>query len=434
MNKFLFLVALAPLVAMACSSNNDNSGPPPLPEVSKSSLAYNSVPVVSTDTQQAVINDLNNFGSAVFQSLAPTDQNFAISPASGFIVLTMTSDGAQGTTADQMKAVLYPDVSVGDIQAATNQLEQRVRGYARPPNGDKKVELDLANDAFVQKDMTIQQPFLDNLATNYNCGLELVDFKTNPGSACSLINNWVANETNNLIQNLVSPGAINNQTRLVLVDALYMYASWNTAFDPNNTKAQTFHGINGDSSTDFMSGEQEVNYAAGTGWVSVDVPYYNGPYNGGTPVYSLVFTAVLPDAGQFDTVKANVNAAWFANFDTSAQLQQVSLTLPKFNLSGSSVSWAQTLEALGMTTLFDSNTCDLTGISNDTSLYVSDVVQQVYVNVAEKGTEAAAATAVIGTAAGIPPPTSVVLDRPFLFYVREPGGPILFAGQVVSLP
>src|SRR5664279_4346023 len=108
MNKFSCLLVIAPVVLLACGGTSGKDEPVPLPDVAKSSLAYNSVPVVSTDTQQAVINDLNNFGTAVFQGVAPSAQNFIVSPVGGFIALTMTSDGAHGKTADEMKAVLYP--------------------------------------------------------------------------------------------------------------------------------------------------------------------------------------------------------------------------------------------------------------------------------------------------------------------------------------
>jgi serpin B len=387
--------------------------------------------VVDPTTQAALVGDLNNFGLQVFQRLAPSDQDFVVSPVSGFIALTMTSAGAQGTTADEMKAVLYPDVSLTDIHPATNQLGQTIRGYARQSDaGGKSINLNLANDDFVQSGLRIERSFLDTLSVNYNCGVELVDYQSDPETARSLINNWVANETNNRIQNLLPSGTVDPSTKLVLVDALYMYASWATAFDPNSTHAQTFHGVNGDSSTDFMRAGLNLSYATGTGWVGVDVPYYGA---------SLMFTAVLPDQGQFDTVKAAVNATWLNSFDATSQSQLVDLAIPKFKLSGQTVSWRQTLQGLGMTTLFDPDTCNLQGITTAEQLRVADVLQQVFVEIAEKGTEAAAATAVVGTAGSSsgpppPPPVSVVLDRPFLFFIRERGGPVLFAGQVVNLP
>ncbi len=430
MNKHSWFVALAPLVVFACGSNTSNPTQSSLPEEAKSSLTYNSNPSVTTATQQAATNDLNNFGLKVLQSLAPSDQNFAVSPVSGFIALTMTSDGAQGATADEMKAVLYPDVALTDIQGATNQLEQGVKSCAQPStqtsDGSKQVVLNLANDVFVQKGLTLQQPFLDNLMTNYDSGVELVDFKADSSGATTEINNWVASETNNLIPKLLPPGSLDSLTRLVLVDALYLNASWLTAFDPDKTHSQVFHGTT-DVSTDFMNSTLSLNYAMGTGWAGVDIPYYGG---------SLVMTAILPDSGQFDTVKASLSAAWFSNFDATVQQQQVGIALPKFTIAGSTVSWKPTLQTLGITSLFDAGTCNLNGITQQEQLYVSDVLQQVYVAVAEKGTVAAAATAVTVRSASVelPPPTTIVFDRPFLFFVREHGGPILFAGQVVSLP
>ena len=109
-----------------------------------------------------------------------------------------------------------------------------------------------------------------------------------------------------------------------------------------------------------MNSTLSLNYATGTGWAGVNIPYYGG---------SLVMTAILPDSGQFDSVKASLNAAWFASFDNTAQQQQVGLALPKFTLTtGSTVSWKPTLQTLGMTTLFDASTgATSTGLPNKSS-------------------------------------------------------------------
>ncbi len=401
--------------------------------IERSTLAYDLAPVVSANAQSALVTDLNDFGVKIFQDLAPATSNFAVSPISGFLALTMTADGAQGATADEIKAVLYPDVSLNEVQAATNQLEQRVRGYVRAPvqtsDGEKKIELNLANDVFVQAGMAIKQPFLDNLAVNYNAGIEQVNFTTDPDGVRNIINNWVANETQCLIQNLIPSGALDQRTRLVLVNALYMYAAWQADFNPQYTQPGTFYGISGNTSTDFMQGTLSVNFAAGTGWQAVDISYYGG---------SLVLTAILPNAGQFGTVKSNLSAAWLSNFDAVAQPMAMGVILPKFKLSGNSVSWLSALEDLGINQLFDEAECDLSGVTQDTVLYVNNVLQQVYIDVSEQGTEAAAATAVIEysidiAGAGSPPPV-ITFDRPFLLFVRERSGPVLFAGQVVSLP
>ena len=398
----------------------------------RSLLAFNPAPDVSSATQASLVTDLNDFGVKVFQDLAPTNSNFAVSPVSGFVALTMTADGARGSTADEIKSVLYPDVAVSDIQSATNQLAQRVHHYALAPvqtnDGVKKIDLNLANDVFIQSGLGVQRPFLDNLSVNYDAGVERVDFVNNSSGACDQINAWVASETNCLIQNLIPQGGLDQWTRLVLVNALYLYSSWQTAFNPKYTESETFYGINGNQSTDFMQATLTVKYASGTGWQGVDIPYYGG---------SLVFTAILPDSGQFAAVKSSLGASWLSNFDATAQATVMGVFLPKFKISGSSASWLNTLETLGIKKLF-SGESDLSGITQDEILYVKDVLQQVYVDVSEQGTEAAAATAVITytiSIAGSPsPPPIITFNRPFLFFVREPNGPVLFAGQVVTLP
>jgi serpin B len=394
--------------------------------VAKSTLPYEPSPSLPATAEPAVIGDLNDFGFKVFRQLAPKDQDFVMSPLSGYFALVMSSAGALGKTADEMKSVLFPDLSASDAHPAVNLLGQRVRGYARAPvqetDGEKQVELTLANDLFAQRDLPIEAAFLDTLAINYDCGVQLLDFIRYPDTACDLINTWVSNETAGKIDKLVSPGAIDVDTRLVLVNTLYLNAAWKEAFDPRNTQSRTFHGFNGDTSPSFMRSDHMLNYATGTGWTGIDIPYHGG---------ALVFTAILPDADQFETVKAGLNAGWLSDFDAKAKVVYASLTLPKLKLLGPSASWMDALQHLGMVTLFDSELCNLRGISTDLRLHVKDVLQQVYMEVNESGTEAAAATGVF-YAIDMAPQIAVSFDRPFLFVIREPGGPILFAGQVVS--
>jgi serpin B len=267
---------------------------------------------------------------------------------------------------------------------------------------------------------------LDTLAVDYDAGVELVDYQADPEAARALINNWVMKKTSDLVREVLPAGSLDPLTRLVLVNALRLYASWSTVFKPTNTQAQSFYGIGGETTVDFMHGWPIVYYAAGSGWVAVDVPYYGD---------QLVWTAVMPDAGQFDTVKASLDAAWLTSLDATSQHVSAALEVPKFKLVGPTVSWQETLQALGMTTLFDPNTCNLQGINPTAGLYVQNVFQQASLELLETGTDAAAATVVVvPTKSADVGTVTVVLDRPFLFFLRERGGPVLFAGQVVSLP
>jgi serpin B len=383
---------------------------------------------VSAGDEDALVSDLNDFGLRVLVRLASGDRNFVASPVSGFVALAMTSAGALGATAAEMRSVLYPDVSETEAHAAVNLLQQQIRGYARAvvqtDDGEKKVDVNLVNDLFAQKGMTIEPPFLDTLAVNYGSGVELVDFEKDADGATLLIDDWVAKETNDRIKDLIPLGALDALTRAVVVNALYLHANWKTAFNPAATHTGPFHGATGDGSVDFMHAERDFNYATGPGWVGVDIPYYGD---------SLVFTAVLPDAGQFEAVKTSLNAAWLSKFDQTAKSQYIYITLPKFKIARMSAIWTHALVDLGMTTLFNS-ACNLRGIVTEgPSIRVKDVLQQVFVDVTESGTEAAAATSVTFSI-DIAPTANVVLDRPFLFFVRQRSGPILFAGQILDLP
>jgi serpin B len=285
----------------------------------------------------------------------------------------------------------------------------------------------MAHDVFLQNDLKVAGPFLDTLSSQYDSGIGLVDFKTRPRAASDLINAWVVRETKNRVQNLLSPAVLTPDTRFVLLSAMYLYASWRTPFDPNLTAPQTFHGTDRDASVPFMVSTLDTDYARGADWSGVDIPYFGD---------SLVFTAILPDPDHFGSVKASLDARWFGSYDQSHTRRAVALTVPKFKIAGPAFSWIPTLKSMGINALFDQTSCDLSGITRDQRLFVDDVLQQTFIEVAEKGTEAAAATAVVGVKASADSeqPISFILDRPFLFFVREPMGPILFAGQVTVLP
>jgi serpin B len=144
-------------------------------------------------------------------------------------------------------------------------------------------------------------------------------------------------------------------------------------------------------------------------------------------------TIVLPDAGQFETVRSQVSAAWLDQ--TTANLSQTKLqvALPKFKMTVGSFSLRAGLEALGMKQAFTAQ-ADFSGITKGTPIQLADVLQKAFISVDENGTEAAAATAVIGvvTSVEVPPPTSFIVDRPFLFFIRDASGAVLFSGQVVD--
>jgi serpin B len=209
---------------------------------------------------------------------------------------------------------------------------------------------------------------------------------------------------------------------MVLVNAVYFYGNWSVPFEPKATTAGTFHGVSGDVPAQMMRQTANFAYGQGSGWRAVNLPYYGGAS----------FTAILPD--NLAAFESSFNAATLATIDSAFNTTQVVLTLPKFKIEASAFSVKNALKTLGMTTFFDENKADLSGISTKEYLYGSDVVHKAFISVDEKGTEAAAATGVIIETKSAPlQPIVLTFDKPFIFLIRDSAtGAILFLGRYVG--
>jgi serpin B len=238
------------------------------------------------------------------------------------------------------------------------------------------------------------------------------------------INQWVADQTKQRITDLLPEGFVDEQTRLVLVNALYFYGSWKQSFAPGATSQAPFHTLGGETrEVATMHAERRYDYAAGADYALAELPYEGD---------KLRMTIVLPAEGKFESVRSQMSGEWLANATSSLESKTLRLALPKFTLTVGSFDLKQALEAMGMQNVF-STKADFSGICTTQSLRVSQVVQKAFVAVDENGTEAAAATAV--GVAGTSAPTEVVpftVDRPFLFFIRDANGIVLFSGQVVD--
>jgi serpin B len=212
---------------------------------------------------------------------------------------------------------------------------------------------------------------------------------------------------------------------MVLTNALYFYGSWLFPFDVENTEDATFHTLAGsDVTVPTMNRDVFVPYGEADGYQIVDLPYDGN---------NVAMTIVLPEVGRFDEIRAGLSSAWLTTArDDMAAGSEVIVALPKFKFTWGSESFKTPLIALGMTDAFEFPIADFSGIEPKRELYVSDVVHQAFVGVDEHGTEAAAATAVVMTAGAIPEPTYMTIDRPFLFFIHDVSGAVLFVGQVTD--
>jgi len=389
----------------------------------------------SQATRAAVLPDaatqaaaaIDAFGFDFYKSDLTSGGNAVVSPASIVLALSMAQAGAKGETAAQMDSVLHSAAGSGGGNGI-NSLDQILTGFSgtfKNANGtDQQLTLRIANAPFAQSGLQLQQPFLDTLASKYGAGLRLVDFRNDAAGACRLIDSWVSDQTEGRIPKLLD--SLDQATRLVLVNAIYLKAPWQTPFDEKSTMTSPFTRSDGSQvSVPTMSLDlSEGRYASGSGWQAVELPY---------AARSLVMTIVVPD--DLATFESSLDAARFSQIAAALQPTDVDLTLPRFKIETKS-DLSSALAGMGMPLAFDPNGADLSGITTQENLYIAKVVHQANISIDENGTEATAATAVeVDAAASMAPREKVTLhvDRPFLFTVRDTGtGAILFLGRVVD--
>lgn len=368
---------------------------------------------------------INAFAADLFDRLVAVDPvaNLVFSPASIALALAMTSAGAKGTTLTEMDAVLHitdPATihrSMNGLATSLTALNQSQDNTAQGGTGVSEVQLSIANSLWAQRGLAFEQAFLDLLSAEYDAGLELVDYKADPEAARVAINAWVAEETRDRIPELLGQGTITPTTRLTLVNAIYLKANWAQIFDEQRTSEQLFTAPGGDVTVDMMRVDGRFQVAVTDEWAAIDLPYV---FNG------LSLTVLVPGAG-FAGPQPSGDEVFAA-----LQPAPVMLSFPRFDIE-TSVSLADVLGELGMATAF-SDQADFSGMTTAEPLTIGDVIHQANITVDEEGTEAAAATAVVMEATGMPDPQEpieLVVDRPFTFWLRDRNtGTIVFMGRV----
>jgi len=389
--------------------------------------------LVRTDATRATVGQgdltaasasVNSFGVDVFHSVADGGEgNVMISPTSLATVLTMLMPGAKGQTEAQMAKTLHTTMSpdrfanaLGALDSATVQRELA-----------DKADLQQYDTVWTQQGYAIQPSYLQALASAFDAGIRETDF-TDPDAARQTINKTVEDQTNGLIKDLFGPGSMSGDTRLALTDALYLKAKWADTFKKSETADRPFTLVNGTTANVSMMGnETSYAYAQGSGWQYAELPYEQN---------HLAMGVLLPAAGSFDTFRKSLTADALTAMTSSAAPAPVDLELPKFSFD-TSRDLGSALKSLGMTSVFDPDSADLSGIpAKAEPLHVGVVVQKTHVAVDEDGTTAAAAsgvTVVAGAAAAPVQTTEMHVDRPFLFLIRDTvTGQILFFGQVTD--
>ena len=221
--------------------------------------------------------------------------NLVVSPWSIVGVLMMARAGAKARTAAEIDAMLHvTDPSSQYAQVHALDLALAARNHTNvDQHRPSSVQLATANRTYAQAGVQVAPTFSELLAQQFDADLGAVDFEHSPDQARATINAWVADRTQGQVRQLLTSADITRATRLVLVDAAYLHADWETPFDKALTLKRVFHSPNRDTTARFMHREAPMPYATGDGWQAVELPYSGN---------QLALDVILPDRGRFNQV------------------------------------------------------------------------------------------------------------------------------------
>ena len=416
--KIFSLVIILSTLLAACS-------PSASIEIVESNKRRETNPSTRGDDIKNLVDGNNTFAFDIYNSLRSENGNLILSPYSISLALAMTYAGARGETEAQMTQTLH-FTPQDKLHPSFNTLDLALE--KEPINLDKDKEpmqLNIANAVWAEKTFSFLPEFLDTIAINYGAGVNLANFKNEPNQERTTINNWVSDQTEDKINDLLPDGSITTDTRMVLVNAIYFKADWLDQFDANHTGDYPFNLLDGTQVNIPMMGQgMYIPYTQGEGYTAVELPYA-----GDTAAMDII----VPDVGKFEDIESALTGDMFNTIIGNMSQTSLMLSLPKFKFE-SSFGLSYTLDQLGMVDAFNANTADFSGMTGNKDLFIGNVIHKAFVAVDEEGTEAAAATAVIMEAAGAPMwDVSLLVDRPFIFIIRDKvNGQILFIGRVLN--
>ena len=371
----------------------------------------------------AVTEGNNAFAVALYERLRHQNGNLFFSPESISTALAMTYAGARGGTASEMAKTLHftlpPDKLHPAMGALLRDLNATHEGY----------QLSVANALWAQQGYTFLDDFLSLVKTDYGAGLNQVNFKGATEAARLTINQWVEQKTQDKIKDLLQPGALRPDTRLVLTNAIYFKGDWETQFDKAQTRNEDFHLSPAQAATaPLMHREGRFSYFDGGTFQILEIPYKSK---------ELSMIVFLPkDTGGLPALEQALTASnlqqWLGKL---ASIPKVIVTMPKFKMTRQ-FELGGTLSAMGMPQAF-SGSADFSGMTGHRDFSISEVIHKAYVDVNEEGTEAAAATGVtmrtMAMRAPEGPPPVFQADHPFVFMIRDNrSASILFMGRMAD--
>ena len=430
-NFLLSLTLLSILLAPACTAVPINTRNNDKVVYAHSDMVRDLEPAIYPQRLNALVNGNNAFAFNFYNEINTAEGNIIFSPLSLSLALSMTLAGAEDSTKAEMLNALALQELGDDLHPAINALLLAIdtsQVKLREESEGDQFQLNIANSIWGQSGFDFEKTFLDTIALNYGAGIYKVDYVQDPEAAREAINDWVADETQDKILDLIPQGAIDALTRLVLANAIYFNGSWLYPFEKDSTRDAPFTLLDGAQvpvAMMHLPGERLV-YLQEENFQLVELPYLSRDFS---------MVLLVPDAGEFEAVESALSADNIAESLNKTVFVPVDLKMPKFDFE-TSVAAPEPLMKLGMLKAFQPGEANFSGISRSEALFISDVLHKATITVDEEGTEAAAATAVIMSLTSAPDvvePISLVIDRPFIFFIQhQPTGTILFMGCVME--
>jgi serpin B len=386
--------------------------------------------------EQQAAKAVNAFAIDLYGKLRKAEGNLFFSPYSISGCLAMACTGARGTTESQMAKVLHFSVEKPTTGKAFHDLNSQVlssadeRGLLRrvvalfSSRWIKGAELNVANALWVEKSYVLRKKFLEAIRADYQGSMQQADFRHGPEASRKTINAWVEDQTKNKIKDLLSPGTITADTRLVLTNAIYFKGFWEHQFDKKITKEAPFTLLNGkEVKVPMMRNDESFGYMEEDGLQILEMAYKGD---------KLAMVVLLPSKQtRFDEFEQSVTADRLDKWIGGLKEIEVLAYLPRFKME-SAFKLKRALTELGITDAFSPAKADFSGMTEKRDLFIDNGVHKAFVEVNEEGTEAAAATGVYMRILGTyRPPPVFRADHPFVFLIRhKPSGCILFLGRV----
>ncbi|NOQ56134.1 MAG: serpin family protein [Nanohaloarchaea archaeon] len=379
------------------------------------------------ESVNAVVDANNQFALDLYSKYKFDDGNIFFSPYSISAAMVMTYEGARGKTSDEIQSVFHYPKDIDVRRPAFADIYNEVN------KGDKDCRLITSNALWAQNNYSFDIGYFDIIKTYYGGEVIDQDFKTEPEKSRLTINDWVAEQTENKIKDLIPEGIINSDTRLVLTNAIYFKGNWDLQFDEKNTvETDFFENSEKTVKAQMMSltgADAKFNYAETDDLQILELPYVGN---------DLSMLVLLPKANNISIIDNILSTDKLLSLKSDLYTQRVDVYLPKFKFETKYLMSKDLIE-MGMPTAF-SDYANFTGMleQNDSNIYeglkIREVIHQAFVEVNEEGTEAAAATAVVmdkSVSMRLPRIATFRADHPFIFLIQDKTtGTILFLGRV----